>query len=221
MALLTSLSKNYIEFYKNINHLENIKEGSLKLIIKELNEKCIVNMCLVYLIRIVAFSNIENTNNVYLIQLAKEIDSNLIKRHLYIISRKENNEISYSYWYNNWSNLSVNVNKAKYFNNKVYIVSLDTMIITLLINANIIDKKLITISRENKQYILVLSNKELLNQKNKTIVSLPNKFSIIVKPKPYFDAIKEDYLLNNVKYCKDIIRDKNCYALSIEINKFS
>ncbi len=54
-------------------------------------------MCLVYLIRIVAFSNIENTNNVYLIQLAKEIDSNLIKRHLYIISRKENNEISYSY----------------------------------------------------------------------------------------------------------------------------
>ncbi len=178
-------------------------------------------MCLVYLIRIVAFSNIENTNNVYLIQLAKEIDSNLIKRHLYIISRKENNEISYSYWYNNWSNLSVNVNKAKYFNNKVYIVSLDTMIITLLINANIIDKKLITISRENKQYILVLSNKELLNQKNKTIVSLPNKFSIIVKPKPYFDAIKEDYLLNNVKYCKDIIRDKNCYALSIEINKFS
>ncbi len=95
------------------------------------------------------------------------------------------------------------------------------MIITLLINANIIDKKLITISRENKQYILVLSNKELLNQKNKTIVSLPNKFSIIVKPKPYFDAIKEDYLLNNVKYCKDIIRDKNCYALSIEINKFS
>lgn len=70
-----------------------------------------------------------------------------------------------------------------------------------------ITSKLIVQSKDEKYYILTVYL-NLLDLREKSIIDLPMKLPMIIKPKPYNSRSLGGYLLNNVRYCEDLIIKK-------------
>ena len=81
-----------------------------------------------------------------------------------------------------------------------------------------ITSKLIVQSKDEKYYILTV-DKNLLDTRDKSIIDLPLKLPMIVKPKPYNSRSLGGYLLNNVRYCEDLIIKKKNIIKDISIVK--
>ena len=61
---------------------------------------------------------------------------------------------------------------------------------------------------KTKIYYILTVDKNLLDTRDKSIIDLPLKLPMIVKPKPYNSRSLGGYLLNNVRYCVDLIIKK-------------
>jgi hypothetical protein len=92
--ILLSECKKLISFYNKSNIKS--KEKYFSIVLKDLKPYYLLNICLLYFIRIATFANTDDTNNIYLIKIAKDIGDRLTKVFLYNLKRSENNKDKFS-----------------------------------------------------------------------------------------------------------------------------
>ena len=168
-------------------------------IIRELDVEFIYNLSLLHFILISTYQDSEDEDKFHSIQVAIDIGKKMMRKYLYSLKCKDNDykECSYSVWYE--AKISSNNLLVNRIENDEVIAGLGYCIIQILESCNMVINKLITKSKEEKYYILTV-DKNLANIHSKSILNLPLKLPMIVKPKPFDNNILGGYLLNDINY---------------------
>ena len=73
-------------------------------------------------------------------------------------------------------------------------------------------------SVDKKKYIVRVVENNYLSYKKESILTLPTKLPIIVKPKPYTKDKVGGYLLNDVKFSENLFIEKKGYGINSELS---
>ena len=139
-----------------------------------------------------------------------DIGRKMIRKYLFLMKSSDNDskDLNYSDWYSNKiKSNKLLVNKIE---NDEVIAYLGFSLIQILESCDMVISKLITQSKDEKYYTLTV-DLNLLDRREKSLIDLPLKLPMIVKPKPYNSSSFGGYLLNNVRYCEDLIIKKKYY----------
>lgn len=136
-----------------------------------------------------------------------------ILRELYI---KENDiDISYKSWVEKW-----NEDFKQFYDvlEDSFRSELGCRILEVFINCDMLKKVLIKSSKDKSQYVLeVIKDKHFTQEKS--LVSIPTKLPMVVKPKPYSNNISGGYFLNNYKYHEDLFIEKRGYGIKSKLSE--
>jgi DNA-dependent RNA polymerase len=202
--------------YKTDLSNKNKEDLSINLILNT-SEEFFISIIFGRLLRILSnnerFNENTNSVNVYI-----DLGEDLINNYLLYLYKLSKTKESFSIWKKS------NKNMVEYFKDSTVKLKLGSLLIEWLITLNLLEPKVITISRTEKHNILIAGSniKELLSKNNIPLLHLPNKLPMIVPPKPYKKIIKNNkeievlggYLLNDIEYTDNLIL--NNWELAVE-----
>ena len=179
-------------------------------VLKTVGVVFLYNLCIVHFTKICTYQNTDETNNFYALPVTLDIAKKMVNRYLFILHRKEQNNEKRSVWYD-----KLDTNTKDIIEDDDFLTRLGARLIDVLENCEMLSQKTITISKTNKQRILVVDDK-LINKK--TVMNLPLKLPMIVQPKPYKKDELGGYLLNDVRYTEKLIIKKKIYKEETKID---
>ena len=191
-----------------------IKNENDKLYLEILNTigpKVIYSRCFYYFFLIATHQDTDYTEEFYVISVTLNIGRSFIKKYLSILKDRDDKNAKFSIWYEQWKRNNQSIYEI--LDNDEFKASLGSKLIDILEACDMLSKKLLVKAKDNKQYILCLKNKKLLDNKKKNpILNLPLKLPMIVKPNKYDKNNIGGYLLNDINYCDDLIINKAAYG---------
>ncbi len=222
---ILKLKASYTE--NKITRVEQIFIGD---VINTVHEQYILNLALTQFLRVYTYQNTDDDKYYNLINVSIDIGKKLTNNYLnklrykfideiesriekkksceYIEIREQNDfierkrSISYSLWVDMWKYKNPRYKDIIEKDDSFY-SELGCKIIDILDNSDMLKKVLIKSSRSviKNHYILQRVDQRLLPIKDKhTIMSLPTKLPMVVKPKPFSDKQYGGYILNDVNY---------------------
>lgn len=190
-----------------------IKNENDKLSLEILNTigpNVIYSRCFYYYLKIATHQDTDYNEEIYMISVTLNLGRSFIKKYISILKDREDKNAKFSIWYEQWkiNNQSI----YEILDNDEFKAYLGSKLIDILEACDMISKKLLIKAKDNKQYILCLKNKNLLDNKKMPLFNLPLKLPMIVKPNKYDKNNIGGYLLNDINYSDDLIINKAAYG---------
>nr|YP_009543520.1 DNA-dependent RNA polymerase [Coniothyrium glycines]AYU74410.1 DNA-dependent RNA polymerase [Coniothyrium glycines] len=189
-------------------------------VISVVDTKFLLNLCLTEYLLIYTFQGSEDDKKYNIIPVSVKIGDKILNRYFNTLKNEYNKEnesnISFKSWIDKWSD-----DYPEYSNSldDTLRSHLGCRIIDILTSCDMITKILTKTSREKSQYVLeVVEDKKVVKEKQ-SIMSLPTRLPMIVKPKPYNNGVEGGYLLNGEKYHEDLFIQKKGYGINSELSK--
>ena len=216
-----------IEFSINKkSNQKNISRHYLSMLLKEVDNNFVLTVIYGRLMRIISRHNM-HYNNEGVVDIFHDMANNIIREYYYRLYNKRLFEIAkeheieitelwksqYKFTFSDWKNANEDlVNKL---DDPTLKGNIGGILTEWMIECNLIEIKVVLVSRTEKKNILVPTSEVLntLDNKVKSQIHLPFRIPMIIKPKPFYretinGVVKErlgGYLLNDVKTSDSLI----------------
>lgn len=219
-------NKNIAKDINNINKTKLIMDYYIKEIMKNLENKEILNYIFYSLFVVVTYNNMISeednyfTNKINTTTISINLGKFLVNKHIYLNYKKhkkenENENISFSEYKKYYLSLNKNMDIVT----DSFYLHLSSKFIEIGQNCNI---WCIKIEKMNNKSISILSLTKDMEQyikQSNPISVLPISLPMIVPPKPFTDKTLGGYLLNDVEYEDKLFTIKEWYKIPSTINK--
>ena len=221
------LLNSYVDKLQSINLRSNTRKDKVFMnnIVVTVDRDFILNLCFAHFILVYIYQNSDNDKFYALAKVSVTIGKKIVNRYFnelrnaYIKKNKENephNEpLSFSLWVEKWEKENPELYNMM---SDTFYSELGCKILEILDSSEMIKRVLVTHGVKQKQYVLELIDDELLNDKNRqSIINLPTKLPMIVKPKFYSKSKLGGYLLNDVNFREELFIKKQGYGVNSEL----
>ena len=206
---LIKLIHNFKNEYISINSAENdeITYKELANILKDVQSKNVISIMYGYLLKIITIYQRTDQKTNSMVDVCYNMGRDLVNNFYFInYTRIKSNKKNEIYYLSNWK--SENKDILDKLEDSTVLFTIGSVLVGWLLTCKLVDKKTVTISKNEKNNVILPSN--MLNEtiKNKIAYSIPKKLPMIVPPKPYGEHQLGGYLLNDEVTTDPLIKSK-------------